>query len=110
MASVKPVGPAPTMRTCASMRLTQFTGANACPIQQSDQMMSYQIGLTSSHPAVPARGTPRRSRRGAPVAGAHNHRRWNMGPRFRGDDSGLCEVEPKSRIVVTWLVPFLQAA
>src|SRR4029450_9965617 len=32
---------------------------------------------------VPARGTPRRSRRGDPVAGTHNHRLWNMGPRLR---------------------------
>jgi hypothetical protein len=36
---------------------------------------------------VPARGTPRRSRRGDPVAGTHNHQLWNMGPRLRGDDN-----------------------
>jgi hypothetical protein len=24
-------------------------------------------------------------------AGTHNHRLWNMGPRFRGDDQNECE-------------------
>src|SRR5262249_23159304 len=32
---------------------------------------------------VPARGTPRRERRGDPVAGTHNHRLWNMGPQHK---------------------------
>ncbi len=36
---------------------------------------------------VPARGTPRRERRGDPVAGTHNHGLWNKGPRLRGDDT-----------------------
>jgi hypothetical protein len=36
---------------------------------------------------VPARGTPRRQRRGDPVAGTHIPETVVMGPRFRGDDS-----------------------
>jgi hypothetical protein len=40
-------------------------------------MDSYTIRLpgSASHAVVPAK------------AGTHNHRLWNMGPRFRGDDS-----------------------
>jgi tRNA (guanine37-N1)-methyltransferase len=37
----------------------------------------------TSYTVVPARGTPRRSRRGDPVAGTHNHRLWNMGPQHK---------------------------
>jgi hypothetical protein len=54
----------------------------------------------SSYTVVPARGTPRRWRRGDPVAGTHNHRLWNMGPQhkrvyarlrraMRGDDGDV---------------------
>src|SRR2546430_507805 len=45
-------------------------------------------GSTRTATVVPARGTPRRLRRGDPVAGTHDHRLWNMGPRVRGDDGG----------------------
>src|SRR5262245_5685449 len=40
MASVKPVGPAPTMRTCASMCLTDFTALSVLPVRLSHQMIS----------------------------------------------------------------------
>src|SRR5262244_1574309 len=40
MASVKPVGPAPTMRTCASMCLTDFTAPSVLLVQQSHRMIS----------------------------------------------------------------------
>src|SRR6516225_964031 len=48
--------------------------------------MIYRGSLLSG--VVPARGTPRRSRRGDPVAGTHRATHpglWNMGPRVRGD-------------------------
>src|SRR5262249_55603005 len=51
---------------------------------------------------VPARGTPRRSRRGDPVAGTHDHRPVVMGPgsplRFGRDDGWL--VRAKNRPAV----------
>src|SRR5262245_25641608 len=37
-------------------------------------------------PFVPARGTPRRSRRGDPVAGTQGHGLWPLDPRFRGTE------------------------
>src|SRR5262245_50661168 len=40
MASVKPVGPAPTMRTCASMCLTDFTAPSVLRGRQSHRMVS----------------------------------------------------------------------
>ena len=40
---------------------------------------------------VPASGTPRRSRRGDPVAGTHIPEAAVMGPRFRGDDTKWIE-------------------
>src|SRR5262245_13598019 len=40
MASVKPVGPAPTMRTCASMCLTDFTAPSVLRGRQSHRMIS----------------------------------------------------------------------
>src|SRR6516162_1655760 len=43
-------------------------------------MIRYQCAV------APARGTPRRLRRGDPVAGAHTPEPVAMGPRFRGDD------------------------
>ncbi len=48
-------------------------------------------------PVVPAGGTPRRERRGDPVAGTHRaplRGPWNMGPRLRGDDTAT---KPKRR-------------
>jgi hypothetical protein len=40
------------------------------------------LAKRTQHPSqvVPARGTPRRSRRGDPVAGTHDHRPVFMGP------------------------------
>src|SRR6516225_5907280 len=40
MASVKPVGPAPTMRTCASICLTDLTAASMRLVPQSHRMIS----------------------------------------------------------------------
>ncbi len=43
----------------------------------------------SSYTVVPARGTPRRWRRGDPVAGTHIPEAVVMGPRFRGDNGDV---------------------
>src|SRR5437763_148801 len=44
-------------------------------------------------PFVPARGTPRRVRRGDPVAGTQSHRPWPLDSRFRGN-----ERNPEARV------------
>src|SRR5262249_12833346 len=49
--------------------------SRTCVLIQSPWHRSYAV--------VPARGTPRRSRRGDPVAGAHNHRLLNMGAQHK---------------------------
>jgi hypothetical protein len=45
-------------------------------------------------PVVPARGTPRRSRRGDPVAGTHDHRSVFMGPGSRYARPGRRKHQP----------------
>jgi hypothetical protein len=64
----------------------EFVGRPLCPLPQGERARegrtAYFGGANPPNPTrvVRARGTPRRLRRGDPVAGTHDHRQWLWAP------------------------------
>jgi len=64
----------------------EFVGRPLCPLPQgarAREASAAHFGEMRPARVVPARGTPRRSRRGDPVAGTHNHGLWLWVPALR---------------------------